>query len=198
MILSIIIQMKKNLIIVAIIKYDWSTMEFFFKSFNQSGFTNCDFVVFYDKMNEYTINKIKSLGIVVYSIKEKYKQSFNKIPLINYRLKIYYDYLNENKDKYNLVLTSDVRDAFFQLDVFQFYKKNESFLGIALEDGDLTNYFNKKWIVEAYGERLHRSIQHERIVCIGTLWGTLDKFMEFCDIMWDILGKECVLKYKVI
>lgn len=189
---------KKNLIIVAMINYDWNKVKLFFNSFKSSGFTNCDFVVFFNNTNEYTIKMIKSLGIVTYSIQEKYNQTFNEIPLINYRWKIYYDYLNDNKEKYNLVLTADVRDSIFQLDVFQFYQKNESFLGIAIEDGNLSEITNRDWIINAFGERLHKSIEHERIVCIGTLWGTLDKFMEFSYILWDILGKKWALKHNVI
>jgi hypothetical protein len=88
---------KKNLIIVAIVNYDWKTIELFFKSYKQSGFTNCDLVAYIDNMNNYAINKIKG------------------IPLINYRWKIYYDHINDNKNKYELILTTDVRDSFFQL-----------------------------------------------------------------------------------
>ena len=84
------------------------------------------------------------------------------------------------------------------IDVFRFYQKNESFLGIAIEDGDLSSYQNSKWIIDAYGERLHKTIEHERIVCIGTLWGTLDKFLEFSNIMWDILGKNWALTHSVV
>jgi hypothetical protein len=109
------IKKKKNLIIVAIANYDWNTIELFFKSYKHSGFTNCDFVAYIDNMNNYTINKIKSLGVLVYKIKDKYKDKFKGIPLINYRWKIYYDHINENKNKYELILTSDVRDSFFQL-----------------------------------------------------------------------------------
>lgn len=190
--------LKKNLIIVAIINYEWKKIELFFKSFLHSGFINCDLVVFYNNMSDYTINKIKSLGIIVYSIKEKYNQTFNGIPIINYRWKIYYDYLSENKDKYNLILTSDVRDSLFQLDVFKFYQKNQSFLGIAIEDGNLTERRNRKWIINAYGEKIYKNIKQERIICIGTLWGTLDKFIQFCDIIWGILGKNWALKHGVI
>ena len=106
---------KKNLIIVAIVNYDWKTIELFFKSYKQSGFTNCDLVAYIDNMNNYAINKIKSLGILVYKIKDKYKEKFKGIPLINYRWKIYYDHINDNKNKYELILTTDVRDSFFQL-----------------------------------------------------------------------------------
>ena len=113
--LSNIKSKKKNLIIVAIVNYDWNKIELFFKSYKLSGFTNCDFVAYIDNMNDYTINKIKSLGILVYKIKDKYKEKFKGIPLINYRWKIYYDHINENQNKYDLILTSDVRDSFFQL-----------------------------------------------------------------------------------
>jgi hypothetical protein len=141
---------------------------------------------------------IKSLGIMAYSIQDKYNQTFNKIPITNYRWKIYYDYLSANKEKYNLILTADARDSVFQLDVFQFYQTNEPFLGIAIEDGNLSEKANKGWIINVFGERLHKSIENERIVCLGTLWGTLDKFMHFSYMLWDILGKKWALKHNVI
>jgi hypothetical protein len=71
-------------------------------------------------------------------------------------------------------------------------------LGVAIEDGNLSSSLNSKWIINAYGERLHETIKNERIVCIGTLWGTLDKFMEFSNIMWDILGKNWALTHFVV
>ena len=150
--------------------------------------------MFVDNISKETINKVKSLGIIVYSIPDKYKN----LSIINFRWKIYEDYINENRDKFNLVFTADVRDVFFQKDVFKFYENKKSFLGVAIEDYFLTESMNKKWLIGAYGENLYKTIKNERIICVGTIWGTPDKFCQFCKIMWEKLNSEWSLKNNVI
>ena len=122
------------------------------------------------------------MGIIVYSIPDKYKN----LSIINFRWKIYEDYINENRDKFNLIFTADVRDVFFQKDVFKFYENKKSFLGVAIEDYFLTESMNKKWLIDAYGENLYKTIKNERIICVGTIWGTPDKFSQF----WKLCGKN--------
>ena len=150
--------------------------------------------MFVDNISKETINKVKSLGIIVYSIPDKFKN----LSIINFRWKIYDDYINENRDKFNLVFTADVRDVFFQKDVFKFYENEKSFLGVAIEDYFLTESMNKKWLIDAYGENLYKTIKNERIICVGTIWGTPDKFYQFCKIMWEKLNSEWSLKNNVI
>lgn len=185
---------KKNLIIGSFQGFNWSVISPFFYSFKKAKFENCICVMFVNNVSQETINKVQSLGIIVYSIPEKY----NNLTIINYRWKLYEDYINENKDKYNLIFTADVRDVFFQKDVFKFYENKKSFLGVAIEDNYLTENMNKKWLIEAYGQKLYETIKNERIICVGTIWGTPDKFCEFCEIMWEKLNSEWSLKYKVI
>ena len=48
--------------------------------------------MFVDNISQETINKVKSLGIIVYSIPDKYKSQ----TIINYRWKLYEDYINKN------------------------------------------------------------------------------------------------------
>ena len=185
---------KKNLIIGSFQGFNWSVISPFFKSFNKTRFDNCVCVMFVDNISQETINKVKSLGIIVYSIPDKYKSQ----TIINYRWKLYEDYINKNKNKYNLIFTADVRDVFFQKDVFKFFDNKKSFLGVAIEDNYLTEKMNKKWLIDAYGENLYETIKNERIICVGTIWGTPDKFCQFCKIMWENLNSEWSLKYKVI
>ena len=185
---------KKNLLIGAFIKYEWQLIEPFFLSFISVGFENCECVMFVKKISENTINKIKSLGIIVHKIPDKYAD----INIINLRWKIYADFLKDNIDKYNLVFTTDLRDSFFQLDVFKFYNSSRPFLGIAIEDGTLSEKRNKNWIINAYGSDLHKTIKDERIICIGTIWGTPDKFLKFSSVMWEKLSSNYSLSHKVI
>ena len=185
---------KKNLLIGVIKNYIWKNVSLFFKSFKKSRFRNCDCIIFVDNISQKTINKIKSYGAIVYPVPKKLK----KKKLINYRWKIYEDFLNSNPDKYNLVFTCDLRDAFFQKDVFKFYNLKKPFLGIAIEDGTISERVNKRWILNAYGKKLYKTIRNKRIICVGTIWGTAKKFCEFSRIMWKILDSKWSLLHKVI
>ena len=79
-----------------------------------------------------------------------------------------------------------------------YYDYNRSFLGVALEDGYLTESLNKKWLIHAYGENLYNTIKNQRIICIGTVWGTIDKLIEFSKVMWEKLDSKWSLRLKVI
>ena len=137
-------------------------------------------------MNEFTINKIKSYGAITYKIQKKKK----KKRILYCRWKIYEEFLKDKGDKYNLVFTADFRDVFFQKDVFQYYDFNKSYLGIAIEDGFLSERVNKMWLISAYGENLYKTLRHKRIICIGTVWGTVDKFTELSRIMGEKLDSK--------
>ena len=103
---------------------------------------------------------MKSFGVIVYNISEKYR--YKKIT--NFRWKIYEDFLISNINKYNLVFSTDLRDVFFQKDLFKYYNSNISFLGVALEDGNLSQRLNKKWLIDAYDVDLYNSIKNQRII----------------------------------
>ena len=187
-------EIKKNLIIGAITGYNWEILYPFFKSYELAGFENCECVMFVGNMESNTIDKIKSSGVIVYNISDKY--IYQKI--INIRWKIYEDYLNENKDKYNLVFTTDLRDSFFQKDIFKYYDSKKPFLGLALEDGTLSEEVNQGWIRRTYNDEIYESMKNERIICVGTVWGTPDKFFEFSKIMWERLSSEWSLRVNAI
>ena len=174
---------KKNLIIGAIHNYSLDVVLPFFQSLIYSDFKNYDIVIFVRKVSEILKACLKNFGVFIYEIPEKY----NNIPVINLRWKMYIDFLNQNKDKYNLIFSSDIRDTFFQKAIFKFYEKQGSFLGVAIEDGTLNNDKNKKWIIDFVGNQKYQMIKNERIICIGTIWGSVDKFLDFSNIFWKNL-----------
>lgn len=192
--LDITTNRKKNLLIGAFIKYNWQKLAPFFESYNKSNFTNCDCVMFVDRVSKNTINKMKNLGIIVLPIPNKYK----KYMIINYRWKIYEEFINNNTNKYDLVFTADIRDTFFQQDVFKFFNSSKPFLGVGIEDSILNEKRNKDWLIDAYGEDIYKSIENERIICVGTIWGTPDKFSEFCKLMWDSLKTERAVRIELV
>ena len=175
---------KKNAILGIIHNYSLDIILPFFNSLFSANIQNCDIIMFVRKVSLTLINYLKRMGVLVYTIPEKY----NNIQVINLRWKIYKDFLKTKKSNYNLVLSADVRDTFFQKNIFEYYENHEPFLGISLEDGSLKEKLNKKWIIDLAGEQKHKSIQNERIICIGTLWGTSDKFLEFSIIFWNKLN----------
>ena len=123
--INIISGSKKNLLITSVINYGWEKMALFFKSFQKAQFENCDLVIFIQNISPFTISKLKSYGIIIYKIPDIYK----KMKIINYRWKLYADFLNDNPNKYNLVFSADIKDVLFQLDIFKFYSSKKPFLG---------------------------------------------------------------------
>ena len=100
---------------------------------------------------------------------------------------MYIDFINENINKYKLVFSTDIRDIFFQIDVFKYYENHEPFLGVTVEDGTLKQEFNKNWIINYVGEEIYSIIKKERIICVCSIWGTYDKSLEFSNIFWERL-----------
>lgn len=175
---------KKNVILGIIQNYSLSRVLPFFNSIFYSNFTNCDIVMFVRYVSANLINYLKSIGVIVYQISNIY----NSIRRPNHlRWKMFINFLEENKNRYNLVFSVDVRDSFFQKDVFIHYANYSSFLGLALEDGILSEKINKNNIIKLAGIEKHNKIKDERIICMGTVLGTSREFLEFSNIMWEKL-----------
>jgi len=177
---------KKNLIIGVIDGYSWITVKPFFISYIKANFQNCDCVIFYRKIKNDTLNKIRSLRIMTIEIPNQYKG----MKINNVRYKIYEDYLSDKLDKYNMVLHADIRDTYFQKDVFKFYKNKKHFIGLALEDGNLTHYISSSWMKNQYGKEIYEELKNKTIICSGTIWGTVDKFLELVKLIWQEIIKK--------
>ena len=187
--------MRKNLLIGAITNYGWDDIAPFFNSYVQAGFENCECVMFTGGMLERTVAKMRSCGVDVRPIPEELLPE----PIINTRWKIYADFLSDNRDKYNMVITADVRDVIFQQDLFKLCDDSKPFLGIALEDGLIgENGTNTKWIIDAYGNEIYQELKDETIICVGTVWGKAEEFLKYSQIMSDILNSEWAARRNVI
>ena len=180
---------KKNLIIGAINYYSWSKVKLYFISLVKAQIKNCDFVMFVgNAISNETIRKIEKCGVTTYKIPKEVLKL--RTTIHNFRWKLYKDFLKENKNKYNLIFTADVRDTIFQKDVFQFYNSDKSFLGVFLEDGLMKNEVNRIWITQFCGEDEFKKIENETVVCSGTIIGTADKFYEFSYDLWYTLKNK--------
>ena len=178
---------KKNLILGGIKNLNWNLIKPFFSSFFDANIKNCDIIIFCKKISQEVSDKLKSLGVIMYEIPDEY----NKLSVPDVRFVLYEEFLRDRWDKYNMILSTDIRDVFIQKDVFKYYEKYKSFLGLAIEDGDLTEKSNKRWLTRIYGNDIYEAIKHERVICCGTIWGTADKFYE---MSYD-MAKELKAKY---
>ena len=176
---------KKNLIFGVILNLDWKAIAPFFISFQKAHFNNCDCAMFVKNLSQETINKIESFNMTIIKM-----QRSIKVRLVNYRYKLYEDFLRNNSEKYNLILSIDVRDSFFQKDIFKYIENIKSFLSFAIEDDYLSEISNKDWIIDAFGYQVYNDIKHKRIICGGTILGSLDKIIELSSIVWKILDQS--------
>lgn len=176
------------MILVAITNYNWHNLVIFFKSFLKTNFENTDFVVFSHNQDEKTIDKMKSYGAIIYPFPEE----LQNVNITESRWKIYSNFLKSNLDKYNIVFICDTIDTLFQKDIFLFYKNTKkSFIGMALEDAFLSREpMNRGWVVKSYGEEYAKTLKNERVISMGTIWGTADKIIEFSDKIYEVLSSE--------
>jgi len=184
---------KKNLIIGVIDGYSWIKVKPFFISYIKANFTNCDCIIFYRNIDYYTLNRIRSLGIIAFEIPKQY----DEMKINNVRYKIYENYLSDKLDKYNMVLHADIRDTYFQKDVFELYKNKTNFIGIALEDGNITNNVSCSWMTNQYGKEIYEELKNKSIICSGTIWGTIDKFLELAKNIWIEVEKKSPYNFSI-
>ena len=181
---------KKNLIIGFIFNYSWSRVRNYFISLAKVGFKNCDIVMFVKGLSRDTLEKIKSFGVIIYPIPDNpffYKNS------LCYRWEVYANFLKENKDKYNIVFTCDIRDSIFQKDIFEYYNYDKPFFGVGLEDFILSNKLNKAWLLKIVDENLfYNFFANKPVICAGVLIGTPDKFIELQSAFKKIYERKII------
>lgn len=172
---------KKNLIIGAIGNLSWKKLKPFFYSLYKANFQQYECVMFVINVSNHTIYKLKSIGVKIFQFPKKYYG----MKINNVRYKLYEEYLRDKLDKYNIVLHVDVRDTFFQREFFQIYNKKGPFIGFALEDENITEKVNGEWMMNQYGLKIYEEIKYEKAICSGTIWGTVDKFYDLVQNIWE-------------
>ena len=102
------IKLKKNLIITIVVRYSWDKILPFIKSVIRISKRNFDIVIFISEVSQQVIDNLKSLGIIIYEISTKMKSAFY---IFRHRWKIFADFLENNKNKYNIIIRLDIRDT---------------------------------------------------------------------------------------
>ena len=103
-----------------------------------------------------------------------------QIPVHVLRFLSIYEYLRHNHQKFEYVLTTDVKDVYFQKDPFDFLEKNNiGRSGYQIVCGsECLMYKDEAWgndnLMQAYGPYVHSLFKNETIYNVGVLAGTLE------------------------
>lgn len=108
------------------------------------------------------------------------------------------DYIETHGGDYEQVLTADTRDVIFQGDVFESFKGRSNYLGYSTETLPIgkERKCNYPWLVGRFGKEEADKIADKKIICCGTVIGTVEAMKIFCRMMWDALKDYTVWGYE--
>jgi len=178
------INFKKNLILTIVVRYSWDKILPFIKSVIRISNRNFDIVIFISEVSQQVIDNLKSLGIIIYEISTKMKSA---LYIFRHRWKIFSDFLENNKNKYNIILSLDIRDTIIQKEFFSLYDNYSNFIGFSYESSTLERLIQKEYIINNFGEKIYKKIENERNINCGTIWGTINDFIFFSKIIYKNL-----------
>eukprot|EP00802_Teleaulax_amphioxeia_P015358 Tamp_15448.p1 GENE.Tamp_15448~~Tamp_15448.p1 ORF type:complete len:328 (+),score=31.45 Tamp_15448:418-1401(+) len=111
-------------------------------------------------------------------------------PMNLHRFRLFSDFLHQaGPDAYNLVLMSDVRDVYFQLDPFETLRVGSG-LGVAVEPAHLTIggcEIHSRWLSDECSsyqvEGVLAALAHRSRSCAGTTIGTQEAVDKYCTMI---------------
>ncbi len=118
--------------------------------------------------------------------------SFLHPALARYRL--YQKYLEANSTTYTSVLISDVRDVYFQDDIFAKMTFEFSTF-VEIESSRCSQRTNRRWIKSVYGERIARSMDEQRVICSGISVGRTSNMKHYLSCMVEEIGSGGRIPY---
>ncbi len=195
--------------------YSWAEISVFFNSLKAVGY-NGDVVVFASRLSQETINQITAKGTRVIPVWlplfhlrnvflipgwKPWRLLFRILPSARLRRWIakrifnimcarfahFQNYLCDNLDQYSHAMITDIRDVCFQRNPFESPLPGNivSFLEIIL----LGDGVNRKWLAEAFGDRVDPTLYDKEVSCAGVTLGTSEAMMRYLDLMLHGLQK---------
>ena len=116
------------------------------------------------------------------------------IHIVNFRFKIYYNYLLDklhNSHLYNYIFICDSRDVLFQKDIFThpILNNNHDLYIFQEETLDITIdkcQFNSLYVIKS-GLKINELVKNKPIVCVGTILGNNKGILNYLKVFNDIL-----------
>lgn len=161
---------KKSLIIGAFTGYNYNQLKPWAESIGQTGFTG-DKVMVVGQSSKETNDKL-------------IEQGFKLVPMIDTGMPVHvarfltiYHYLKDTWQDYEYIVTTDVKDVYFQKNPITWLEDN---LGNAslVAGSEGIRYKDEPWgnenLMQAYGPYVHNLFKDEEIYNVGTIGGTAE------------------------
>ena len=166
--------MAKNLIIGGFTNYNANQLRPWVLSAKvHSGDDNdCDVVLVYGNASDETLDWLESQGVILVPM-----LPVQNVPIHVLRFLSIHNYLVQHWQKYDYVITTDVKDVYFQTDPFlifkhPYYQDNNLKLVIASEG---LKYKDETWgnenLYQTYGQYVYEEFKNNEIFNVGTFGG---------------------------
>jgi hypothetical protein len=156
---------SKNLIIGGFTNYGINQLRPWVLSAKIHSGDDDDVVLVYGNASDETLNWLESQGVIIVPM-----LSVEGIPIHVLRFLSIYEYLHNHWQKYEYVITTDVKDVYFQTDPFKFLVNEK--LVIASEG---LKYKDEAWgnenLMQAYGPYVYEKFKDNEIFNVGTFGG---------------------------
>ena len=166
----------KNLIIGCASNYDWSTLQYWCNSINQSGFDG-DKVLVLMNCDKTTVLKVQEEGFKIIAFNKDAEGNLthdSKMPPHVERFLHIYEYLRK-ADPYDWVVTTDVKDVIFQSDPCKALSEMNSSADLYFSSESIL-YKDEPWgnqnLLDTYGPYVHEIFKENEIYNVGVLGGT--------------------------
>lgn len=186
--------MKRNLILSVLDNYNYPIAEPFIQSLRTICY-NGDLVIFVS--NTITSATKRALNVHGATLIE-YKGSYpfitggqeifadiaRSITINNYRFLLYLKFLQENKDQYENIMLTDIRDVIFQKNIFDLIQNNKIYF--FLEDQTQTfrtSKLNYDWSLDANGPEVTTQIIDNTVSCAGIVIGNTMHVIAYLNYM---------------
>ena len=160
-----------NLIIGGFTNYGINQLKPWVLSAKEVADENTDVVLVYGNTDKETIDWLESQGVILFPM-----QQIQGIPVHVLRFLSIYEYLRHNWSKYRYVVTTDVKDVYFQTDPFVYIEYclgNSQGLVVASEE---LKYKDESWgddnLKQAYGPYVYEQFKNNTIYNVGTFGGS--------------------------
>ena len=173
--------------------YDYEIYHRFIGSLFDSIDTNVKLMIFIAKNDEVHIKKLlETYDNIIYKIVDN-----ENTHIVNYRFKMYYDYLKVNQN-YDYIFLCDSRDVLFQDNIFthSLINNNHDLYIFEEESSNITIdkcQFNSLYIKKS-GLHIENIVINKPILCVGTLLGSYKGIMNYLDCFNNILYNKVEMK----
>lgn len=168
--------MKKSLIIGAFTNYNYNQLKPWVESIDESGFTGDKVMIAFNSSKE-TIEELTKRKFTVI------QATPSKLPIHVERFIYLYNYLKDNYQNYEYVITTDVKDVYFQTDPVEWLKTNlDPYNFVAGSEG--LRYRDEPWgnenLLQTFGPYIHEEFKNNLIYNVGVFGGYSEYIKDLC------------------